>query len=393
MSIHQENTSLICTDNNNLSTKNINLMAITCTNVTLRQRVISNGRISLYLDYYPAIRNPYTMKMSRREYLGIYIYARPKNEIERDFNNEMLSKAEAIRCIRVQAIVNEEFGFLDKHKMKADFLAYFREKAKLKYHKWDCVYQHFEKFVNGYCTFGDVTVELCQKFRQYLLNCKQIRHPNISVSRNSAAGYFSTFRALLKIAYQEKMLRENLNDFIDKIEWKEVKKQYLTLAEVKKLAATPCKIPVLKQASLFSCMTGLRISDILQLTWDNIEVGPDNGYYIRICTEKTETEAALPISNEELELCGIPGSGRVFKGLTRAMTNQPLKQWISEAGIKKHITFHCFRHSYAVIQISLGTDIYTVSKMLTHKNVSTTQIYADLVNSKKRETANKISLK
>ena len=75
--------------------------------------------------------------------------------------------------------------------------------------------------VNGYCTFGDVTVELCQKFRQYLLNCKQIRHPNISVSRNSAAGYFSTFRALLKIAYQEKMLRENLNDFIDKIEWKE----------------------------------------------------------------------------------------------------------------------------------------------------------------------------
>ena len=251
-------------------------MALTCTNVTLRQRVISNGRISLYLDYYPAIRNPYTMKMSRREYLGIYIYARPKNEIERDFNNEMLSKAEAIRCIRVQAIVNEEFGFLDKHKMKADFLAYFREKAKLKYHKWDCVYQHFEKFVNGYCTFGDVTVELCQKFRQYLLNCKQIRHPNISVSRNSAAGYFSTFRALLKIAYQEKMLRENLNDFIDKIEWKEVKKQYLTLAEVKKLAATPCKIPVLKQASLFSCMTGLRISDILQLTWDNIEVGPDN---------------------------------------------------------------------------------------------------------------------
>lgn len=393
MSIHQENTSLICTDNNNLSTKNINLMALTCTNVTLRQRVISNGRISLYLDYYPAIRNPYTMKMSRREYLGIYIYARPKNEIERDFNNEMLSKAEAIRCIRVQAIVNEEFGFLDKHKMKADFLAYFREKAKLKYHKWDCVYQHFEKFVNGYCTFGDVTVELCQKFRQYLLNCKQIRHPNISVSRNSAAGYFSTFRALLKIAYQEKMLRENLNDFIDKIEWKEVKKQYLTLAEVKKLAATPCKIPVLKQASLFSCMTGLRISDILQLTWDNIEVGPDNGYYIRICTEKTETEATLPISNEALELCGIPGSGCVFKGLTRAMTNQPLKQWISEARIKKHITFHCFRHSYAVIQISLGTDIYTVSKMLTHKNVSTTQIYADLVNSKKRETANKISLK
>ncbi len=75
------------------------------------------------------------------------------------------------------------------------------------------------------------------------------------------------------------------------------------------------------------------------------------------------------------------------------MVNYPLKKWIQEAGIKKHITFHCFRHSYAVIQISLGTDIYTVSKMLTHKNVATTQIYADLVSAKKRETAEKISLK
>ena len=189
------------------------------------------------------------------------------------------------------------------------------------------------------------------------------------------------------------MLRENLNDFLEKIEWKEVKKEYLTLDEVKKLAATPCKIPVLKQASLFACMTGLRISDILKLDWRDFEVGPDQGYYIRICTEKTETEATLPISQEALELCGEWGTGKVFKGLTRSMTHHPLKQWIAEAGIRKHITFHCFRHSYAVIQISLGTDIYTVSKMLTHKNVTTTQIYADLVNSKKRETANKISMK
>ena len=172
-----------------------------------------------------------------------------------------------------------------------------------------------------------------------------------------------------------------------------VKKEYPTLDEVKLLAATPCRIPVLKQASLFAFMTGLRISDILKLQWSDFEMGPDQGYYIRICTEKTETEATLPISHEALELCGEWGKGLVFKGLTRAMTHHPLKQWIAEAGIRKKITFHCFRHSYAAIQISLGTDIYTVSKMLTHKNVTTTQIYADLVNSKKRETANKISLK
>ena len=259
--------------------------------VTLRQKPLRNDRISLYLDYYPAIRNPYTMKMSRREFLGIYIYAKPKNEQQRMFNQDMLNKAEAIRCIRVQSLINEEFGFLDKNKQKVDFLAYFRTKAREKYEKWDCVYNHFEKFVGGKCTFGDVTVELCEKFKDYLLKCKQINHPNAYISRNSAAGYYSTFRALLKIAYKEKMLRENLNDFLEKIEWKEVKKEYLTLDEVKKLAATPCKILVLKQASLFACMTGLRISDILKLEWRDFEVGPDQGYYIRICTEKTETEA------------------------------------------------------------------------------------------------------
>lgn len=89
-------------------------------------------------------------------------------------------------------------------------------------------------------------------------------------------------------------------------------------------------------------MTGLRISDILKLDWRDFEVGPDQGYYIRICTEKTETEATLSISQEALELCGEWGTGKVFKGLTRSITHHPLKQWIAEAGIRKHITFHWF---------------------------------------------------
>ncbi len=219
-------------------------MTLTCTNVTLRQKPLRNDRISLYLDYYPAIRNPYTMKMSRREFLGIYIYAKPKNEQQRMFNQDMLNKAEAIRCIRVQSLINEEFGFLDKNKQKVDFLAYFRTKAREKYEKWDCVYNHFEKFVGGKCTFGDVTVELVREVQGLPAQMQTAQSSELIVSRNSAAGYYSTFRALLKIAYKEKMLRENLNDFLEKIEWKEVKKEYLTLDEVKKLAATPCRYPL-----------------------------------------------------------------------------------------------------------------------------------------------------
>ena len=81
-------------------------MTLTCTNVTLRQKPLRNDRISLYLDYYPAIRNPYTMKMSRREFLGIYIYAKPKNEQQRMFNQDMLNKAEAIRIMFTTTLRN-----------------------------------------------------------------------------------------------------------------------------------------------------------------------------------------------------------------------------------------------------------------------------------------------
>lgn len=172
------------------------------------------------------------MQMTRREYLGIYLYAHPKNEMERSFNNDMLNKAEAIRCIRVQSLINEQFGFLDRTKMKTDFLADFLKMCRKKDQKWRIVYQHFYNYVQGHCTFGDVTIELCQGFREYLLDAKQLKRTG-KVSVNSAAGYFSTFRGLLKIAYRDKWLRENINDFLDKIEVKEVKKEYLTLDEVK----------------------------------------------------------------------------------------------------------------------------------------------------------------
>lgn len=254
------------------------------------------------------------MQMSRREYLGIYIYAHPKNEMEREFNMDMLNKAEAIRCIRVQSLINEEFGFLDRTKMKTDFLAYFLKMCRKKDQKWRIVYQHFYNYVQGHCTFGDITIELCQGFREYLLNAKQLKRKG-KVSTNSASGYYSTFRGLLKIAYRDKWLRENINDFLDKIEAKEVKKEYLTLDEVKILAQTPCEHDVLKRASLFSCLTGLRISDILSLRWEDFTFAPDQGYCIRIRTQKTSTEATLPISYEAYELCGEPSSGKVFKGL------------------------------------------------------------------------------
>ncbi len=311
-------------------------MTNTCTKVFLRRRPYVGGKVSLYLDYYPAIRNPHTNKMTRRETLGIVIYAEPANEMQRRFNQEMEEKAEAIRCIRYQSLINEQFGFLDKAKQKMDFLAYFEKKAKSKYDKWMCIYLHFKKFCGGSCTFGDITGCLCEDFREYLLYAHNLRHPDkkIPLSNNSAAGYWSTFRCLLKMAYKEKYITENVNDFLEGIKWQEVKKEYLTLDEMKILDAT-----------------------------------------------------------EALKYCGERGEGLIFKGFRRSMAQQPFKKWVKAAGIEKKLSFHCLRHSFATILISLGIDVYVVSKMLTHRSVRNTQIYADVVSDKKREASNAITLK
>ena len=363
------------------------------TKVTLRKREYPSGKVSLYLDFYPAIKNPRTGEESRREYLGIYIMKSPRTAQERRINATKLKQAEAIRAQRELSLINEQYGFIDKSKAKMDAVEYFYSLMLTKGPKWLGAYDHFNKFVHGKCAFNDLNVELCNGFREYLLTAKRLNSKKLQISQNSASGYWSTFRAFLASAYKEGYLKENINDNLDKIELKETRREYLTMDELRRLYNTPCEFPVLREASLFSCLTGLRISDILALTWNDVRDFPDGGKCIRICTEKTDTEATIPISEEALALCGPPSTGLVFKGLSRNMVNTYLKPWLKQAGITKYITFHCFRHTYATQLIAGGADIYTVSKMLTHKNVSTTQIYADLIDKKKREAAEVIKIK
>lgn len=137
---------------------------------------------------------------------------------------------------RELAIINEEFGFLDRTKKQADFLEYFESKTKEKYQKWEIVYKHFKDFCNGRCLMKDVTIGLCNDFRTYILKIRVKQSGNI-ISRNSAAGYWSTFRALLKLAYKEGWLRENVNDYLDRIDWEEPKINYLEIRG----GETPCR--------------------------------------------------------------------------------------------------------------------------------------------------------
>ena len=363
------------------------------TKVSLRSRPISGGRRTLYLEFYPPVRVREIMKMQRYETLGMYVWDKPKTLTQKQYNEAIFAQAEAIRALRVQAVINEEFDFLDKEKIKGDFLAYFHKEATQRNNSWMSCYKHFYQFVDGRCTFRQLTVDLCVRFREYLMNAMQLDDPTKPLSVNSASNYYRKFRGMLAITLRDDYIRENINEHLERIEAKRNRIEFLNFQELYNLSKTSCEIPVLKRASLYACLSGLRISDIMQLTWNNIVPNiKGTGYNMRIRTEKTETEATLPISPDALELCGPRERGLVFKGLTRSMLNKPLKKWLSAAGITKHITFHCFRHTYAVLQLASGTDIYTVSKMLTHKHVTTTEIYLDLLDEMKEDTLGRIQI-
>ena len=112
-------------------------MSNICKTVTLRTRKIKKGtQLSFYLDYYPGYRDESTMKVQRHESLGIYIFAKPKNQRERDYNERMSEKAEALRCRRYESIVNERYDFFDREKEKGNFLAWFKKKADARKTKW-----------------------------------------------------------------------------------------------------------------------------------------------------------------------------------------------------------------------------------------------------------------
>ena len=354
-----------------------------CKTVTLRTRPLKGRMLSFYLDYYPGYRDKETMKVIRHETLGIYLYADPKNKREQNFNEVMTEKAEAIRCRRFESVVNERYDFFDKYKLKADFLEYFRSQLRKHDPKWEFVYLHFRNFVHGKCTFEEIDIDLCNKFREYLLTANKLKRKG-RITRNSASGYWSTFRGLLKILYRNGLIKTNVNDFLEKIETEDVVKDYLSVEELYKLAETPCKKPVLKTASLFSCMTSLRISDILALCWEDIVDYSAGGKCVHIVTQKNRAEDIIPISEEALDLIGYNPDkrGMVFKGLQRCWTQTYMKEWIRSAGITKNISFHSYRHSFGTLTLTAGIPIESIARMMGHTNIDSTQVYAQVTDRK-----------
>ncbi len=259
---------------------------------------------------------------------------------------------------------------------------------------WNRVYELLKIFAKGdTILFSQIDLKLMESFRSFLMTAPQGGNKSGIISQNTAATYFSIFKAALKQAFIEGYLTVDISAKVKGIQEQESRREYLTIDELNSLAQAPCD-PLLKRAALFSALTGIRHCDIQKLKWSEIEEF-NGGYRLNFTQQKTKGVEYMPISEQAIELCGDRQDEDmlVFEGLPDpSWINRPVKKWVEAAGIKKHITFHCFRHSYATLQLAGGTDNYTVSKMLGHTNVKTTQIYAKIVDAKKEEATKAIQL-
>lgn len=364
------------------------------TTVYVRKRKGANGKMHLYLDYYPPVFNPITRVSRRHESLGMFVYEDPKNQMEKNYNDEMMKLAEAVRCKRSIAVMNNDLGFIEESFADKDFLEFFEYVSRHKDKSWTFSRAYFSKFMNGKCRFKELTIQLAEDYKMWLINGlyvdpksedKRKRKP---LNNNTISKYYTIFRAVLRLAYRGKCIRENINEHLENIPLKKTRREFLTVEEIIKLSRTECMYDVLKQAAMFSILTGLRISDIRTLEWKHICEAPDGKPCIRKRIEKTDTEETIFISEQALAYCGErKESGLIFEDLRPGIIDYAVKKWVEAAGIQKKISFHCFRHTYATLLVTQGVDIYTVSRQMTHTNVKTTQVYLHMVDRKGRLAA------
>ena len=362
--------------------------------IRLRKRLLKDGRQTLYLDLYHNGKREY-------EYLKLYLIPE-KSRADKETNKKTMQLAEAIRAKRIVDYQNGKFGFHQpEHNIR--FFDYYKAMCEKRkgapesrgnWGNWYSCYKHLKIYEkNEDITFDDITPEWVQGFKDYLENDAKAWSPRYEreleyhkLSRNSKLSYFNKLRACIHQALADGVISDNPLRGVDNFKAEESKRMYLTIDEIKAITAADCPAPGVKRAFLFSCLTGLRRSDIMKMTWSEVH---KQGEYTRIIfkQKKTSGQEYIDITPQAAELLGERRNPTdlVFNDfLTASATNHAIKVWMLRAGITKEITFHCARHTFAVMMLDIGTDIYTVSKLLGHRELSTTQIYAKVLDKTKQ---------
>ena len=362
--------------------------------VSIRYKEKTNGMKSVYLQFYPGIRNS-KGEIVKYEFLNLEVYSNPKTKDQRLFNKTIEEISESIRCQRYIQIVKRDYNFLGKDNLEGDFLEYFHRNADCHGPKFEAARLHFEEFCGHSCKFKDLSPSLCEKYRFYILHDKHLANCDKSIKHNTASSYFNVFLNIVKLAFKDNIIPDDYTKDVRPIKWNhDINKDYLTVEEIQLLEQMKYdKHPQLPQACLLSIYTGLRRSDILDLKWEHF-VRRGNHVYIEKKIVKTEMFVRLPLSRDALRIIGKrKKEGTVFTELTISILNIHVKRWLELANIRKHITFHCFRHTYAMMLTEKGISTNIISSLLCHKKLSSTQVYSKVTTQMVERTIEQIDFK
>lgn len=381
--------------------------------IRLREKQLKDGSKSLYLDYY-------FNGVRKYEFLKLYLVP-PRTPVDKDKNAETLRTANAYKAQKIVELQNGEFGFSNARvRSQMNFVEYMRALSAEAKKRGTSTYQTYDNGINHFIAYAGENVEIghidktfCLGFVAYLKRAKTlppkrndrkpIKKKNFTpkpLSPHTQYDYFGIFTAALNKAVREDIIKFNP---VSKMEPKDKpskpasNRQYLTMQEIRSLAAlTPENAyeKAVLPAFLFSCFCGLRLSDIEALTWGKIKTMSDGTKQVDLTQIKTQEKLYLPLSANALKVMPEEGKAKysdlVFNLPKRCMIQKYLRIMIARAGIEKNITFHCARHTFATLDLAYGADLYTVSKLMGHKRITTTQIYAKIVDESKRKAVDLI---
>jgi len=368
--------------------------------IKLQQKKLKNGKSSLYLEFYNGYRKDEHGVISHQrtfEYLQLYLFENPQNADEKRKNKEAMQMAENIFTIRKADFIKGKYNIKNEKKGEITFLDYFRRlkderyESNSNYGNWDAALKHIERFCPEHTELKEIDTDFVKDFKKYL-DTKAKTKSGTPLAQNSKYSYFNKFRAALREAYNESFIQQDVIKSVKTFAQAESLREYLTYSELQALSNAYCKYPVLKNAFIFSCLTGLRWSDIDKMKWSEVR-DEENGARVVFRQKKTDGAEYLYISAQARKLLGSERGydEKVFKGLKYgAHFNAQILTWCMRAGITKHITFHSARHTNAVLLLENGADIYTVSKCLGHREIRTTQIYTKIIDKRMKAAANMI---
>lgn len=364
--------------------------------VHIRTRKLSNGNETIFLDIN-------VNGVRKQEFLKLYLLAGTSREIK-NRNKETMVLVRAIKAKRIIEIQNGRFDFEDKEKSKIlllDFMKQILEESKYTKSANYCntnksVMMHLTNYMKGKkVTLGEVDKKFVLGFVKYMQKTPTSR--GVPLGPISIYTYYVTLCIVLNKAVKRELIEKNPCDSIpheEKPKRPETHREYLTIDEIKRLIETECKDVRVKRLFLFSCFTGLRYKDIFNLRWKNFIKIEDGVYQMEIVQQKTKKPLTVPLSANAMQWMPdrfMDGEeNRIFQMPETSCAYDYLHEWSRKAGIRKNVTFHVGRHTYATLLLYYGADLYTVSKLLGHTNVKTTQIYAKVMDESKRKAVNLI---